>query len=145
MSRVGIFVLGLVCLVGFGFVPKEKFLFDGYNEIKGCQIDLPVSYSTSKMGPFVEKAKELENVKIAMVTLVKNKKPKIEYYYLEITEAIDGENAVFISPEDHENSNPTKSVIYMGYKKSKQFFYTADCLNEKLELNAELKDKFEIK
>jgi hypothetical protein len=145
MNRVGIFVLGLVCLLSFGFVPKKKIPFNGYDEVNECQIDLPVSYSTNKKGPFVKKSKELENVKIAMVLLDKHEKPKIIYYYLEITGGIDGENAVFVPAKDFEGNASRKSIIFMKYKKSKQFFYTADCLNEKLELNAELKDKFEIK
>jgi hypothetical protein len=144
MNRVVVFVLGLICLVSFGFISKEKVLFNGYNEVKECQIDLPVSYSTNKKESFVKKAKELTNVKIAMVTLVKHEKPKIEYYYLEIIETY-GENAVFVTAKDYEGDASRKSIIFMKYKNNKQFFYTADCLNKKLESNAELKDKFEIK
>lgn len=123
------------------FTGKKGEPFEGYAKLDDCKEEIPLYYATKKKGPLLEAAKRLQDVEIVLVTTERKALPTYKYYYLIISDAIDGQTAVLVDSKDYKSDSAQKSVLFLGYKKRKHFFYRADCFNEKLNGDSELAKK----
>lgn len=127
------------------FTSKKGDPFEGYSKLEDCKEAIPLYYATNKKGPLLEAAKRLQDIEIVLVTTNKKALPSYAYYYLIFREGIDGQTAALVDSKDYKTESPEKSVLYLGYKEKKHFFYRADCFNEKLKSDAELANSLEKK
>lgn len=136
-------ILLLFAWAAFKGEEKEKFI--GEKNLRSCQAEIPLYYSTKRKEALVNAAKEFENIEIVLVTNEKKGLASYKYYYLESYEGTYGPSAFLVSPADHKSKSKTKTAFFLGYKPKKHTFYRADCFREKLEeitkLNETLKEK----
>ena len=86
----------------------------------------------------MEAAERLHDVKIVLVTTNKKSLPTYKYYYIVIVEVMDSQTAVLVDADDYKSGEKPGSVLVMGYKEKKHFFYRADCFDQNLKLDSEL-------
>lgn len=128
----------LTLLISYLFIPtrvndfQEKERFDGQLLLTECLEEIPVSYSTKDKEPFMEAVNRLDSVELVLVTTKKRKDPTYEFYYFDKFEAVDGESAYLVSPEEFNNQTTEHSALFLKYKKNEHFFYRADCFRQKL-------------
>ena len=77
-------------------------------------------------------------MKIVLVTTNKKSLPTYKYYYIVIVEVMDRQTAVLVDAKDYKSDEQPTSVLFMGYKEKKHFFYRADCFDQHLKSNSEL-------
>ena len=131
--------IALLALVSIGSTIKEKERFAGQALLEECLEEIPFSYSTKKKGPFMEAVNRLEGLELALVTAI-GKLTTYQFYYFETFDAVDGESAYLISPEEFTGETKEHSSLFLGYKKKKHFFYRADCFRKKLAANPSLNE-----
>lgn len=135
----------LTLLISYLFIPtsvndfQEKERFEGQFLLTECLEEIPVSYSTKDKEPFMEAVNRLHSVELVLVTTKWRKGLTYEFYYFEKFEAVDGESAYLVSPEEFHNETNEHSALFLKYKKKRHFFYRADCFRQKLKEHEQLK------
>ena len=135
------YALTLTLIIGLfssSFILEKGDPFVGYSQLEECREEIPLYYATKKKGPLLEAAERLQDVKIVLVTTNKKSLPTYKYYYIVIVEVMDSQTAVLVDADDYKSGEKPGSVLFMGYKEKKHFFYRADCFDQNLKLDSEL-------
>ena len=128
----------IIGLLSSSFILEKGDPFVGYSELEACKEEIPLYYATKKEVPLLEAAKRLQDVKIVLVTTNKKSLPTYKYYYIVIVDVMDRQTDVLVDAKDYKSDEQPTSVLFMGYKEKKHFFYRADCFDQHLKSNSEL-------
>jgi len=115
----------------------QKALFENESLFVGCKLDIPLTYKKKHRSVIVERAKELYDEELVLLSVLST---GVKYYqkcYLRS----DGEFSYLVSPED-AFSEPSNAV-FVSYNEKNNAFYTSNCFEAILAENPELKKEFE--
>ncbi len=99
-------------------------------QLKPCEVEIPLYYSTKNQPKLVESAEKYRGVELILVTIDKKKGPSYSSYYLERYQSDFGPSAYLVmSKYEHLDRRP-EHVLFLGYNPKKHIFYTADCFRE---------------
>lgn len=99
-------------------------------QLKPCEIDIPLYYATKNQAKLLESAEKYKGIELILVTIDKKKGPSYHSYYLERFESDFGPSAYLVKSEFLHQDRRPDHVIFLGYNPKKHIFYKADCFRE---------------
>lgn len=106
---------------------QDKPRFEGENDLKGCELEIPLYYSTKKQPELNKAVKKYKDVELALVTIDKKIGVTYSFYYLVGWESEYGPSAYLIEPKYIEKPHEPKILVFLNYKPKKHIFYDANC------------------
>lgn len=125
-KRLAIFFLP-VFLLTIRTYGQEKKQPTWRDELRHCEIEIPLYYSTKNQPKLVECAEKYKGVELILVTTDKKKGTSYKSYYLERYESDFGPSAYLVKSEFVNSDRRPEHVIFLSYDPKKHIFYKADC------------------
>jgi hypothetical protein len=121
------------------FKPLQDELFNGESKFSSCRIDLPL-LNTKRPKEVAEKTKELKDKELIFLHFNSNTGDVIYGKYFLVT-GTDAKNKItsffLVRADDYENGK--QIATQRKYSDKTDRFYTADCFDEVLKNNPEIK------
>jgi hypothetical protein len=99
-------------------------------QLKPCEVEVPLYYSTKNQPKLVETAEQLKGVELTLLTIDKKKDPSYKTYYLERYQSSYGPSAYLVKSEFLNMDRRPEHVIFLSYNPKKHTFYKADCFRD---------------
>src|SRR3954447_11323504 len=133
-----------VALIFFftSFKPRQDELFNGESKFSSCRIDLPLLYTKRSAKEVAEKTKELKDKELIFLHFNSNTGDVIygKYFLVTGTDAKNKITSVFLVRSDDYKSGK-QIATQPKYSDKTDRFYTADCFDEVLKNNPEIKQR----
>lgn len=109
---------------------QEKIRFSGEEQLRSCEIEIPLYYATKNQPALNEAANKYKDVELVLLTLDKKKGPSYKFYYLVGFQNDFGPSAYLIESKYRNQERRPEHAWFLDYKPKKHIFYTADCFKE---------------
>lgn len=106
---------------------QDKLRFEQENDLKECELDVPLYYSTKKQPELNKAVDKYRDVELVLLTIDKKKGTTYTFYYLVGWESSYGPSAYLIEPKYLEQPNGQQIKMFIDYKPKKHIFYDANC------------------
>lgn len=126
MTRFNI-LLVLLSTLTVNLNAQNKPRFEQENDLKTCELELPLYYSTKKQPELNKAVEKYKDVELVLLTIDKKKGPTYTFYYLVGWETDYGPSAYLIEPKYIERPHGPKLTVFLDYKPKKHIFYDAKC------------------
>ena len=124
------FLLALLTTLSLNLNAQDKSRFEKESDLKGCELEVPLYYSTKKQPELNKAVEKYKDVELALLTIDKKKGPTYTFYYLVGWQSSYGPSAYLIEPKYLEQPSGQQIKVFIDYKPKKHIFYDANCFRD---------------
>jgi len=130
MMRLSITIFLLISLVTFKTNGQENKQLNWQEQLKSCEVEIPLYYATKNQPKLVESAEKYKDVELVLVIIDKKKGTTYKSYYLERYQSDFGPSAYLVKSRYINQERRPEHVIFLNYNPKKHIFYNADCFRK---------------